>query len=295
MRQSTKPQVVQAIDPVWDRMRREAEEIARKEPVLGGFIFSAVLNHSTFERALVHRLAQRLGSVDLSAELVVQAFEDAMEDGGLNLFQQIRNALNLVIHGPRRLLAAGKADDLGWNTCNRAVWRHIVKHDRAGGNARAMANFNVAKNLGACADQHAMPDLRMAVATFLARSAKGNTLQDGNIVLDHRGFADHDIVAMIDHDALADFRRGVDVNARNHRRAALQVLRKVRAAHVQEPVRHAVGLQRLKALEIEQRVHIAVAGGIALEGGNNVSPRRKADFRLFVHGIFKSLHHQFGA
>jgi serine O-acetyltransferase len=80
MRQSTKPQVVQAIDPVWDRMRREAEDIARKEPVLGGFIFSAVLNHSTFERALVHRLAQRLGSVDLSAELVVQAFEDAMEE-----------------------------------------------------------------------------------------------------------------------------------------------------------------------------------------------------------------------
>jgi serine O-acetyltransferase len=80
MRQSTKPNVVQAIDPVWDRMRREAEEIARKEPVLGGFIFSAVLNHSTFERALVHRLAQRLGSVDLSAELVVQAFEDAMEE-----------------------------------------------------------------------------------------------------------------------------------------------------------------------------------------------------------------------
>ncbi|MEQ1521839.1 MAG: serine O-acetyltransferase, partial [Aestuariivirga sp.] len=38
-------------------MRREAEDIARKEPVLGGFIFSAVLNHNTFERALVHRLA----------------------------------------------------------------------------------------------------------------------------------------------------------------------------------------------------------------------------------------------
>ena len=80
MRQSGKPQVVQAIDPVWDRMRKEAEDIARKEPVLGGFIFSAVLNHNTFERALVHRLAQRLGNVDLSAELVVQAFEDAMEE-----------------------------------------------------------------------------------------------------------------------------------------------------------------------------------------------------------------------
>ena len=80
MRQSAKPQVVEKLDPVWDRMRSEAEDIARKEPVLGGFIFSAVLNHNTFEKALVHRLAQRLGNVDLSADLVVQAFEDAIEE-----------------------------------------------------------------------------------------------------------------------------------------------------------------------------------------------------------------------
>ena len=58
---------------------------------------------------------------------------------------------------------------------------------------------------------------------------------------------------------------------------------------------HAVGLQGLKALEIKQRLNIAMAGGIAFECGNNVSPRRKADFRLFFHGIFKGLHHQFGA
>ena len=60
-------------------MRNEAEDIARKEPVLGGFIFSAILNHNTFEKALVHRLAQRLGNADLAADLVVQAFDDALE------------------------------------------------------------------------------------------------------------------------------------------------------------------------------------------------------------------------
>jgi len=80
MRSSTKPQVVQAIDPVWDRMRGEAEDIARKEPVLGGFIFAAVLNHNTFEKALVHRLAQRLGNVDRRAEVDVQAVEDDMDE-----------------------------------------------------------------------------------------------------------------------------------------------------------------------------------------------------------------------
>lgn len=79
MRQSTKPSVVEKLDPVWDRMRNEAEDIARKEPVLGGFIFSAILNHNTFEKALVHRLAQRLGNADLAADLVVQAFDDALE------------------------------------------------------------------------------------------------------------------------------------------------------------------------------------------------------------------------
>ncbi len=80
MRQSARPQAVEKLDPVWDRMRREAEEIAHKEPVLGGFIFTAILNHSTFEKALVHRLAQRLGNADLSSDLVVQAFEDAIEE-----------------------------------------------------------------------------------------------------------------------------------------------------------------------------------------------------------------------
>ena len=51
----------------------------RKEPALGGFIFASVLNHDSFEKALVHRLAQRLGNADVGSELIVQAFEDAIE------------------------------------------------------------------------------------------------------------------------------------------------------------------------------------------------------------------------
>ena len=79
MRQAAKPQTVERLDPVWDRIRDEAGDIARQEPVLGGFIFSSVLNHSSFEKALIHRLAQRLGNADIGADLVVQAFEDALE------------------------------------------------------------------------------------------------------------------------------------------------------------------------------------------------------------------------
>jgi serine O-acetyltransferase len=79
MRHAAKTQSVEKIDPVWSRIREEAEEIARKEPALGGFIFSLVLNHDTFEEALTHRLAQRLGNADIGADLIVHAFNDAIE------------------------------------------------------------------------------------------------------------------------------------------------------------------------------------------------------------------------
>jgi serine O-acetyltransferase len=76
MRQATK--AIEKLDPVWDRIRDEAETIARHEPALGGFIFSLVLNHDTFEEALTHRLAQRLGNADIGPDLIVHAFKDAI-------------------------------------------------------------------------------------------------------------------------------------------------------------------------------------------------------------------------
>ncbi len=78
-RTSANIQSIEKLDPVWDRIRDEAQELARQEPALGGFIFSSVLNHDRFEDALVHRLAQRLGNADLGSDLVMQAFADAIE------------------------------------------------------------------------------------------------------------------------------------------------------------------------------------------------------------------------
>jgi serine O-acetyltransferase len=78
MRQSAKTQSVEKLDPVWTRIRAEADEITRQEPALGGFIFSLILNHDSFEEALAHRLAQRLGNADIGADLILHAFRDAM-------------------------------------------------------------------------------------------------------------------------------------------------------------------------------------------------------------------------
>jgi serine O-acetyltransferase len=79
MRQATKTQSLERLDPVWSRIRDEAEAIARQEPALGGFIFASILNHDSFEQALIHRLAARLGNADLGADLVVQSFADALD------------------------------------------------------------------------------------------------------------------------------------------------------------------------------------------------------------------------
>jgi serine O-acetyltransferase len=68
------------VDPVWARIRREAEEVVRREPELATFIYSTVLHHDTLEAAVVHRLSERLSHADVSGELIRQAYANALED-----------------------------------------------------------------------------------------------------------------------------------------------------------------------------------------------------------------------
>ncbi|MBO6627550.1 MAG: serine O-acetyltransferase, partial [Alphaproteobacteria bacterium] len=48
----TPAEKVKIVDPVWDRMRREAKDMAASEPVLASFIFATVLNHDRLEEVL---------------------------------------------------------------------------------------------------------------------------------------------------------------------------------------------------------------------------------------------------
>jgi serine O-acetyltransferase len=68
------------VDPVWGRIRREAEDIVRREPELASFIYSTVLHHDALELAVIYRLAARLDHSALSAELIRQAYADAIRD-----------------------------------------------------------------------------------------------------------------------------------------------------------------------------------------------------------------------
>ena len=68
------------VDPVWVRVRREAEEVVKSEPELATFIYSTILHHDTLEAAIVYRLSERLDHAALSGELIRQAYKDALED-----------------------------------------------------------------------------------------------------------------------------------------------------------------------------------------------------------------------
>ena len=67
------------VDPVWTRIRAEAEEIVQREPELATFIYSTVLHHDRLEDAVVHRIAGRLDHSALSGDLIRQAYNDALE------------------------------------------------------------------------------------------------------------------------------------------------------------------------------------------------------------------------
>jgi serine O-acetyltransferase len=65
-------------DPLFARIRQEAEEAARREPELALFLAVNVLNHDTLEAAVSHRVASRLDHRDLPAALIRQTFEEAI-------------------------------------------------------------------------------------------------------------------------------------------------------------------------------------------------------------------------
>jgi serine O-acetyltransferase len=71
---------LETVDPVWARVRSEAEAVVRAEPELATFIYASVLHHDTLEAAVVHRIVERLNHPDASGELLRQAYADAIHD-----------------------------------------------------------------------------------------------------------------------------------------------------------------------------------------------------------------------
>ena len=63
------------IDPVWSRVREEAEEIVRREPELATLIYSSVLHHANLESAVVFQIP----SLGTDVETARQQFSQSLQ------------------------------------------------------------------------------------------------------------------------------------------------------------------------------------------------------------------------
>jgi serine O-acetyltransferase len=67
------------VDPVWDLVRREAQDAADSDPALAVFLFSTILNHGSLESSVIHRISERLDHPDVPAALLRQTFRAMAE------------------------------------------------------------------------------------------------------------------------------------------------------------------------------------------------------------------------
>ena len=65
------------LDPVWSRIRRDAYEVIKKEPIMGGLVHSGVLHHSSLENALSYRMALKMSSDEMPTQILRELIDEA--------------------------------------------------------------------------------------------------------------------------------------------------------------------------------------------------------------------------
>lgn len=68
------------MDPLWERLRSEASEIARREPFLGPLVDACILGESCYEDALASLLSMRLAEASLPASSLKILFAPLLRD-----------------------------------------------------------------------------------------------------------------------------------------------------------------------------------------------------------------------
>jgi len=65
------------LDPVWQRIREEAELLVHDEPLMGGVVHNNLLHHSSLENALAFRFAIKLKSAEISEQILREIADEA--------------------------------------------------------------------------------------------------------------------------------------------------------------------------------------------------------------------------
>lgn len=67
----------EVVDPVWARLRNEAEEVMAREPLLAHFMTGAILGQPSLEAVIGERIAARLDHADLPGSAIRAAYFEA--------------------------------------------------------------------------------------------------------------------------------------------------------------------------------------------------------------------------
>jgi serine O-acetyltransferase len=67
-------------DPLWVRVRSEAEAVVRQEPQLASFIYAALLEHDSLASAVVQRISDALDHPLMGSAAIRDAFLEALAD-----------------------------------------------------------------------------------------------------------------------------------------------------------------------------------------------------------------------
>ncbi len=68
---------IKLLDPVWTTLVAEAEKVLKKEPILGGFIHSSILHHSSLAQAIGYRISVSLKTGNMSEQLLREIIDTA--------------------------------------------------------------------------------------------------------------------------------------------------------------------------------------------------------------------------
>ncbi len=124
------------LDPVWARLRAEAEDIVRREPELATFLYSAVLHHDRLEDAVIQRIADRLDDASMPADFIRQAYLDAGVEYviiGTKAVNTPYFVRDVAMEYPRRIIVGldardGKVAIDGWSKLSRHDVIDLAQH-----------------------------------------------------------------------------------------------------------------------------------------------------------------------
>src|ERR1700733_936505 len=159
----------------------------------------------------LHRLGERLCASFAFDQ--THPFGQALylgRDGGQSLGERV---VNLIGVGDDDTLAFSK-DDVSGHADHSGIVGHVAEHDRAGADAAIASHGDVAENLGASAYDNVVEKRGMPLPAFLAGSAERYSLVERDVIADHGGLADYHAQTVIDKQASADLRAGMDFDTR---------------------------------------------------------------------------------